>query len=70
MGTAAALLTMIIGDLCTYIPIGWLYYIYSTTNTVTNDDWTNFGIYNLIAWGIQVILNFLPPLLGLVFLAE
>lgn len=63
---------MVVGDLISYVPLGYLAYVYinNTNNTVSSDEWTNFGIYSGIAWICQVVLNFLPPLLGLVFLAE
>jgi len=61
---------MIVGDIFTYIPLGYLYYVYvNGGNNVTEDNWYNFGIYSFIAWIVQLALNGLPPLLGLVFLA-
>lgn len=43
---------MVVGDLISYIPLGYLAYVYinNTNNTVSSDEWTNFGIYSGIAW--------------------
>ena len=69
-GSLSAILTMIAGDIISYIPVGWLIYQSSqnSNGSLTSDDWSNFGAYTLIAWIGQLALNFIPAILVIAFL--
>ena len=50
-GTVVALVTMLVGDIISYIPVGYLAYVYTqNNNTISNDDWTAFGVECLTAY--------------------
>lgn len=70
-GTSSALSAMLAGDIISYVPLGWLWYTYSqNSNNLSRDDWSTFGAYTLVAWLAQLLLNFLPALIAIVFLSE
>ena len=51
-GSIASVLTIVTADLITYAPFGYLYYIYSQTNSTsfTSDQWYQFAAYSLVAY--------------------